>query len=504
MEPLRTFLSLSPSRVLARTLMVQGTSSGAGKSLLTAGLCRIFARRGVRVLPFKAQNMSNNAAVCADGGEVGRAQALQARACGVAPSVSMNPILLKPLSDTRSEVIVLGRRDTALTAMPWMQRRDALWGVVRSALREVREGADLVLIEGAGSPAEINLPDLVNMSVAEEADAPVLLVSDIDRGGAFASLYGTWALLPEADRGRIRGFILNKFRGDAALLDPAPRLLFERTGVPTLGVVPWTPFDLPEEDAASLRDRGEGDEIRIAAIRSPHLSNFDDLDPLATESGVVVRWTDQPESLDRATAIILPGTRNTTGDLRWLWETGLAAAIRARAAAGVPVVGLCGGYQMLGELVADPLGLEGGGEVRGLGLLPLRTSMELDKTTRVTNGQWVYGSPPVASVGAVNVTGYEIHHGDTEIGPDASCLVEIEGRPGGAIRGKVWGCYLHGLFANDELRRGWLRSLGAERRDDTSWEDRIDAELDRLADLLEASLDIAAIDRLIGNGAWGS
>ncbi len=351
--------------MLAPTLMVQGTSSGAGKSLLVAALCRIYARRGVRVLPFKAQNMSNNAAATVCGGEIGRAQALQARAAGVLPRPEMNPVLLKPLADTRSEVVVLGQRNAALTALPWMERKAALWETVRDALASIRADADLVLIEGAGSPAEINLPDIVNMRVAREADAPVLLVTDIDRGGAFAHLWGTWALLPPEDRGRIRGFVLNKFRGDASLLAPAPEILRDKTGVPTLGAIPFLRLEAARRGCCLRADRGKGDGIRIAAVRLPHLSNFDDLDPLAAEPGVQVRWTDHPEDLQSADAIVLPGTRNTTDDLRWLWESGMGAAIRARAAAGAPVVGLCGGYQMLGSSVADPLGIEGGGKCQG-------------------------------------------------------------------------------------------------------------------------------------------
>lgn len=488
--------------------MVQGTSSGAGKSLLTAALCRIYARRGVRVLPFKAQNMSNNAAVVADGGEIGRAQALQARACGVDPTVRMNPVLLKPLADTRSEVVVLGRGAAALTAMPWTERKDALWGVVRDALHALRAEADLVLVEGAGSPAEINLPDIVNMRVAEEADAPVLLVTDIDRGGAFAALYGTWALLSEPHRARIRGFVLNKFRGDASLLAPAPEALRARTGVPTLGVVPWLRLDLPDEDAASLADRagGGGSDLRrvvVAAVRLPHVSNFDDLDPLAAEAGVSVTWVDRVEGLQGTDAIVLPGTRNTVGDLRWLWENGLAAAIRAYAGRGVPVVGLCGGYQMLGDTVADPLGLEGSGEAIGLGLLPLRTELAAEKTTRQVEGRWIAASGPLADLRNGKAAGYEIHHGRTAIGAGAEPILEIDGEPAGAVREAVWGCYLHGLFGNDDVRAAWLGSLRGEERSGKgrSWDAHLDAELDRLADAVEAALDMHAVDRLAGMGS---
>jgi adenosylcobyric acid synthase len=485
----------------ARTLMIQGTSSGAGKSLLTAALCRVYARRGVRVLPFKAQNMSNNAAVTADGGEIGRAQALQARAAGVAPTTAMNPVLLKPLADTRSDVVVRGRRDAALAEIPWRERKAALWEIVCDALAEVRADADLVLIEGAGSPAEINLPDWVNMGVARQADAPVLLVADIDRGGAFAALFGTWALLPEADRARIGGFVLNKFRGDASLLAPAPEVLRERTGVPTLGVVPFLRLDLPDEDAASLADRGAEGGVTIAAVRLPHVSNFDDLDPLAAEPGVRVRWTESTAGLEGCDAIVIPGTRNTTGDVRWMWESGIAAAVRARAAAGVPVVGLCGGYQALGRSVADPMGLEGGGEVAGLGLLDVSTELGESKTTRLASAEWT-GGGVFAPLRGGRVSGYEIHHGRTRLGPGAEPLMSIEGEPAGAASGSVWGCYLHGAFADDELRGAWLGSLRAGHSARGGWEAHLDAELDRLADAVESALDMTAVDRLIGGRPW--
>jgi len=487
--------------VTARTLMIQGTSSGAGKSLLTAALCRVYARRGVRVLPFKAQNMSNNAAVTADGDEIGRAQALQARAARVEPTTAMNPVLLKPLADTRSDVIVRGRRDPRLAEIPWRERKAALWEVVCGALAELRADAELVLIEGAGSPAEINLPDWVNMGVAREAGAPVLLVADIDRGGAFAALYGTWALLPEEDRARIGGFVLNRFRGDASLLAPAPEILRERTGVPTLGVIPFIRLDLPDEDAASLADRGDG-ALTVAAVHLPHVANFDDLDPVAAEPGVRVRWTDRPEELDGCAAIVIPGTRNTTGDLRWLWASGMGAAIRARAAAGVPVVGLCGGYQMLGRSVSDPLGLEGGGELAGLALLDVSTELGEAKTTRLATASWV-GDGVFGGLRGSTARGYEIHHGRTEAGPGAAPLLTVDGASVGTASGAVWGCYLHGIFGDDAMRAAWLGSLRAGTTVARSWEAHLDRELDRLADAVEAALDMDAVDRLIGGGRWG-
>jgi adenosylcobyric acid synthase len=481
----------------AATLMVQGTASGAGKSLLVAALCRIYARRGVRVLPFKAQNMSNNAAVTAAGDEIGRAQALQAQAAGVEPRVEMNPILIKPVTSSRAEIIVLGRRTPAITGLPPAERTAALWCVVRESLATLRGEADVVLIEGAGSPAEINLCDTVNMAVAREAGAPVLLVADIDRGGAFASLYGTWALLPEEDRVHLAGFVLNKFRGDASLLSPGPEILREKTGVPTLGVVPYLRLDLPQEDAAVVPDRGTGSGVEIAAVHLPHLSNFDDLDPLAAEPGVRVRWVERSGDIETADAIVLPGTRNTTGDLRWLWEHGLAAAIRARAAAGVPVVGLCGGYQMLGHTVADPLQLEGGGTVAGLGLLDVQTELSEEKVTRQAEGRWTCGSGVLASLAGGEVTGYEIHHGRTKLGARAVPLLEVGGEVAGAVQGSVWGCYLHGAFQDPALRAAWLGSLRVDVTPGTAWAVYIDRELDRLADAVERSLAMEVIDRLV-------
>jgi adenosylcobyric acid synthase len=483
--------------MIAQTLMVQGTSSGAGKSLLVAALCRIYARRGVRVLPFKAQNMSNNAAVTAAGEEIGRAQALQAQAAGVEPRVEMNPILIKPVTTTRAEMMVLGRRNPALSALPAAERTAALERIVHESLATLRREADVVIIEGAGSPAEINLRDTVNMAVARHAGAPVLLVADIDRGGAFAALYGTWALLPGEDRARLAGFVLNRFRGDASLLSPGPEILLQRTGVPTLGVVPYLRLDLPEEDAAAVPDRGTGGGVEIAAVHLPHLSNFDDLDPLAAEPDVRVRWVQHAADVASADAIVLPGTRNTTGDLGWLWEHGMAAAIRARAAAGVPVVGLCGGYQMLGRTVADPLGLEGGGTVPGLGLLDVRTELAEEKVTRQASGRWTCGSGVLAGLAGGEVAGYEIHHGRTELGGQATALMEVGGEVAGAVQGSVWGCYLHGAFQDPALRGAWLDSLRTGVTAATSWTAHIDGELDRLADAVEAALDMAAVDRLL-------
>jgi adenosylcobyric acid synthase len=476
-----------------RPLMIQGTASGVGKSLITAAFCRIFARRGWRVVPFKAQNMSNNAAVAQDG-EIGRAQALQAQAAGVEPDVRMNPVLLKPLNDHTCDVVTLGRSEPRFREIPWHDRRAVLWPYVTAALDSLRTEADLVIIEGAGSPAETNLraSDLVNMSVAHYADAAVLLVADIDRGGAFAALFGTWSLLDAMDRARISGFLLNRFRGDPILLAPAPAHLYERTGVPTVGVVPYVRHDLPDEDAFLMRQREVGG-ARIAAIRLPHVANFDDLDPLAAEPGVTVRWTCDPADVRNAAAIILPGTRNTIADLQWLWQTGLAAVIRARAAQGIQVVGMCGGYQMLGRHVSDPFGIEGGGSCAGLGLLHGATALASEKQTRQTRARVSHLPFPGSLPETPYVQGYEIHHGETATSEN---WIESETTILGDANGHAWGCYLHGLFNNDWFRKRWLESIGGATSD-TRWRAHVERELERVADVVEQAVDIEYVRQLI-------
>ncbi|MCY3700456.1 MAG: cobyric acid synthase [Gemmatimonadetes bacterium] len=485
----------------APVLMLQGTGSGVGKSLLTAAFCRLARRRGIAVAPFKGQNMSNNAAVTADGGEIGRAQALQARAAGLDPHVDMNPVLLKPLADTRSEVVRLGRTDRGATDLPWRERKPRLWPVVTDALARLRDRAELVIAEGAGSPAETNLreSDIVNMAVARHASANVVLIADIDRGGAFASLYGTWALLSAADRALFRGFILNRFRGDPALLAPAPETLRERTGVPVLGVVPWIDHKLPEEDGGPALDAGPANAPAIAAAAYPRASNLDDLDPLRREPGVRLRWVRRARDLAALAAppglaaIILPGSRNTLDDLRWMKRTGLADAIRALATDGIPVAGLCAGYQIMGRRIADPAGVEGGGEEPGLRILDVRTELAPSKETRRTRARitsapagWLEGEE-----GEV-VAGYEIHHGRTRAAPGLRPWLADGPRDLGHADGAHWGCYLHGAFRNDRLRTGWLRSLGL-RPDSAGWGGSIDRELDRLADTVERCLDVDAV-----------
>ncbi|TVR64300.1 MAG: cobyric acid synthase [Gemmatimonadales bacterium] len=504
--------------------MVQGTTSGAGKSLLTAALCRILARRGIRIAPFKAQNMSNNAAVTVEGGEIGRAQALQARAAGVQPEVRMNPVLLKPLADTRSEVVLLGRGAPDVSRLPWRKRRPHLWPHVTESLDSLRRDYDLVVVEGAGSPAEINLrdSDIVNMAVARHSGAAVLLVTDIDRGGAFATLFGTWALLEEEDRALIKGFVLNRFRGDPGLLAPAPRILEERTGVPTVGIVPWMRHLLPEEDGgprlATAPRPGAGSK-RVGAIRFPHISNVDDLDPLRAEPDVQVVWVSEVRHLFDLDGVILPGSRNTLADLAWMAESGLGAGILALHRSHVPILGLCGGYQMMGSLVRDPHGVEEGGERPGLGILPLETTLAPEKETVLTRAHIASGDHPLMELIGHEVEGYEIHHGHTRVVADDHPIVDSGDRKRipaprpqavpwlvragnealGHAQGSAWGCYLHGLLENPEVRAGWLREVGATPDGLTEpWARRLDRELDQVAHQVEAGLDLPRILDWVG------
>jgi adenosylcobyric acid synthase len=492
----------------ARVLMIQGTSSSVGKSLLTAALCRLFARRGLRVAPFKAQNMSNNAAVCADGSEIGRAQAVQAAAAGIEPTADMNPVLLKPEADSRSQVIVLGRPWQTLRASGYYRRKEELWPVVTAALDRLRAAYELVLIEGAGSPAELNLRslDIVNMAVARHARAPVLLAGDIDRGGIFAQLLGTLWLLEPEERALVRGLVVNKFRGDRALFADGVRILEERGGVPVLGVISYLPAPaVPEEDAVALDSptpRPGRAAIDIAVIRLPHIANFDDFDPLRAEPAVAVRYVQSPRDLGNPHAVILPGTKSTIADLAWLRSTGLAEAVRLLAVRGTAVVGVCGGYQMLGQVVRDPAGVEAaGGEAAGLGLLPVETTFAADKATFRARARVRGGPGWLGAAAGQEVGGYEIHMGRSHGG---RAWLEINNRNGQAVGvsdgavgddGRVWGCYLHGLFANAGLRRAWLGSLGATAVAGPAVP--LDESLDRLAEAVEAALDMERLEAII-------
>jgi adenosylcobyric acid synthase len=481
---------------LAAVLMVQGTASSVGKSTLTAGLCRLFRRRGLRVAPFKAQNMSNNAAVCPGGGEIGRAQFAQAVAAGVAPGVDMNPILLKPQQGA-AQVIVRGQVVGAQTAAEYFgARRQDYWPIVAESLDRLRAEYDLVIAEGAGSPAEINLRarDIVNMRVALHAAprADVLLVADIDRGGAFASLLGTLEWLAPEERALVRGSILNRFRGDVRLLAPAPEMLAERSGVAVLGVVPYLErLGMPEEDAASLSAVAAPTSlVEVAILRLPHLSNFDEFGPLALEPGVRVVYVDAPEQLRAPDLVIVPGSKATVPDLCWLHERGLAERIVWLAHHGTPVLGVCGGMQMLGARVRDQLRIESAIEsAPGLGLLPLETALERSKTLRQVHGTAVAARGFWACLNGAPVAGYEIHLGHSA-SVDTPPLLRLDGRTDGAVLGDIAGTYVHGLFEGEAPRFALVRAL-VERRGFV-WQATAEPPrdpYDRLADVLEQKLD---------------
>ncbi len=459
--------------------MVQGTSSWAGKSLLTAALCRAYARRGLRVAPFKAQNMSNNARVVA-GGEIGTAQYLQALAAGVTPSVQHNPVLLKPEGETRSQVVVLGQVDRALTEAPWRGRSHRLWPVVAAAYDELAADAELVVIEGAGSPAEINLApdDIVNMRVARHAGAAVVVVADIGRGGAFAALYGTWALLPPEERELIRGFVLNRFLGDPGLLSPAPEILEERTGVPVLGVVPELRHHLPDEDGARRPATVAGGR-RVRCLRGPAASNLDEWWLLQTVTDF--RWVSDPAGLDDAELIVVPGSKLVARDLEWLRSSGVDQALRAAAGRDVPIVAVCGGLQALGGPVLDPHGAER--PAQGLGLLPITTTLEADKAVRPVTARFADGLPgPWTALSGLEATGYEIHHGGHDGGPGRGREPAFASPAGlGFVRGPVLATYGHGLFEQADT----VAAL-AGRRPTVS----LDATLDQLADAVEEHLPL--------------
>jgi adenosylcobyric acid synthase len=508
----------------AKALMVLGTTSGAGKSWLTTALCRWYARQGLKVAPFKAQNMSNNARVVPglDGnmGEIGSAQYFQALAAGRQPEVRMNPVLLKPEADTRSQVVVLGEVHAELNATPWRERSEKLWPHARAALHELMAENDLVLIEGAGSPAEINLhsSDYVNMRTAREAGAACLLVTDIDRGGAFAHLYGTHQLLPPEERALIKGFVLNRFRGDARLLSPGPEQLQALTGVPTLATLPmWRGHGLPEEDGvfddspspASTQSAplgggavlGNGPAngtstslpnrlTRIAIVAYPRLSNLDEFQPLRGLPGVRLVWARSTAELQAADWIILPGSKAVAADLAWLRAQRLDAAIAAHAAAGRPVLGICGGLQMLGEALLDPHALDG--NAPGLGLLPLVTQFEREKLLRPCQARFDQGlAGPWAALAGQGAAGYEIHHGRTAQHPSlataAVALRDAQGQAIGWQQGSVLGHYVHGLFEQPAVLQALFGASGAS----------LDQVFDGLADFVDRHFQPGALQALI-------
>jgi len=478
--------------------MFQGTGSDVGKSLIVAGLCRAFALRGCRVRPFKPQNMSNNAAVTLDGGEIGRAQALQARACFVAPSIHMNPVLLKPQSETGAQVVVQGRVFATAKAAEYAGLKPLLLPRVLESFEYLRAEADIILVEGAGSASEVNLRagDIANMGFAEAADLPVVLVGDIERGGLIAALVGTHALLPAAERARLKGYIVNKFRGDPALFDDAVTVIAERTGLPCLGIVPFfqKAGALPAEDGMALagpgKSKGSEGAIRIAVPVLPRIANFDDFDPLAAEPGVHLDFVKPGRPLPAdAALVILPGSKATLSDLAAFRAEGWDIDLKAHLRRGGQVLGICGGYQMLGRVIADPDGFEGpAGSATGLGLLDVETVLGGRKTLTLTHG--------VETAVNLPVRGYEMHLGVTTGEAAARPMLILEdGRADGArsADGRVAGCYLHGIFSDDEFRRAFIAGLGGQALPEFAFEAEIEATLDALARHLEANLDMEAL-----------
>jgi len=498
--------------------MVQGTASSVGKSIVVTAMCRFFRQQGLRVAPFKAQNMALNAFVTPDGREIGRAQAVQADAAGVVPTVDMNPILLKPEGDARSQVIVHGRPIGSLGAVDYQARKPELRALVRESLERLRAAHEVVVIEGAGSPAEINLKDrdLVNMFVAGAADCRVVLVGDIDRGGVFAAFVGTMELLDPHERARVGAFLVNKFRGDARLLEPGLRFLEDRTGVPVLGVLPYVrALRVADEDSVSLDDRrasrrAREREIEIAVVRLPRISNHDDFQPLEHEPGVVVRFVEHVGELDGADLVVVPGTKSTIADLRWLRDGGFAGAIVERARRGDPVLGICGGCQMLGRRVADPERVESDDAAAdGLWLLPITTRFSSEKRTTQVRARAL--ADTFLSEGGLEAAGYEIHMGRIERAADAPAAFAVHARNGapeddrdGAVsaNGAVVGTMIHGLFDNAAVRDALLARLRARRGlapplVPRATQHPID-EYDRLAAVLRESVDTGLLFRLLG------
>ena len=493
-----------------KCLMIQGTASSVGKSVLCAAFLRILRQDGLKAAPFKAQNMSLNSFATKDGLEMGRAQVTQAQAAGMEPDVRMNPVLLKPTSDRRSQVIIEGKAVASMTAMEYHQYKPELRKRIKAIYESLENEVDCVVIEGAGSPAEINLRegDIVNMSMAEAADAPVILVGDIDLGGVFASLYGTVMLLTEEERARVKGVIINKFRGDVKILEPGLRMLEERIHIPVLGVVPWMDVELEDEDSVTERLRkqsGRGD-IDVAVVRLRHISNFTDFQSLALQPGARVRYAENAEDLEKADLIILPGTKNTIEDLIDLRNRKMDAAIIRHARRGGMVMGICGGYQMLGNVLRDPGHSESQvPEAAGLGLLDMEVEFEKEKRTVQATATVECGTGWPEKLSGTRVDGYEIHTGRNSYGPEAQPWLRIGGETDGVMnaQGNVLGTYLHGLFddgrlfaaAADRIRE--LRGDAGKEQQPVSMEEFREKEFDRIAAIVRESVDMEAVYRII-------
>lgn len=518
---------------MAYNIMIQGTMSNAGKSLLVGGLCRILRQEGYKAAPFKSQNMALNSFITEDGLEMGRAQAMQAEAAGISPSVRMNPVLLKPTSDVGSQVIVNGKARGNMTAREYFRYKKTLIPDIMEAYHELEKEYDIIVIEGAGSPAEINLKsdDIVNMGLAEMVDAPVLLVGDIDRGGVFAQLYGTVALLEEEERKRVRGMLINKFRGDVSLLEPGIALLEELCHIPVVGTIPYMHVDIDDEDSLSKRLFSKERTpalLDIAVIRLGHISNFTDFNPLESIPGQVsLRYVENPKDLHKPDMVIIPGTKNTMADLAAIRENGMEAQIKKYAAGGGVLLGICGGFQMLGEALEDPEGAEGGGRMPGMGFLPLHTTFSSEKVTRQVKGS--AGGLQNAAKEEMNhgvwsllreasFLGYEIHMGQSRMvseeqqrpGKKVSCFSHLDdGTKDGCISGNVAGTYIHGLFESAEMSESLVRMLLCNKYGEDGAAGFYEAgrlpdydaykqeQYDKLADIIRGSVDMEAIFRII-------
>ncbi len=504
---------------MAKVIMVQGTMSNAGKSLLTAGLCRIFKQDGYRVAPFKSQNMALNSFITEEGLEMGRAQVMQAEAAGIRPSVYMNPILLKPTNDVGSQVIVNGEVLGNMKATEYFAYKKKLIPDIMRAFQKLADTCDIIVIEGAGSPAEINLKseDIVNMGMAKMAKAPVLLVGDIDRGGVFAQLVGTVMLLDDEEKAMVKGLIINKFRGDKTILDPGIQMLEERTHIPVVGVAPYLSIQVEDEDSLSVRLSG-GQEIGlidIAVIRLPRIANFTDFNPFETIEGVSLRYVGSVSELKDPDMIILPGTKSTMDDLRFLRQCGLEAAIQKAAAAGKTIFGICGGYQMMGERLSDPEGVEGGGEMRGMGLLPIDTVFSGSKIRTRVKGTFQETDGVLSALSGEPMSGYEIHMGVTTLKEACRPLTAIRNyaaennaiyKMDGAQSGNIYGTYVHGIFDQENVAKAVVSALGKAKGLDMNKITAVDfaafkeSQYDILAAELRKHLDMKKIYEILEEG----
>lgn len=494
--------AVSRQQLTARVIMVQGTMSGAGKSMLVAALCRIFAQDGYRVAPFKSQNMSLNSCVTDDGLEMGRAQVMQAEAAGVRPSVYMNPILLKPTDNVGSQVIVNGCVHSNMKAMEYYKRKTEFIPLIKKAFCELAKDNDIIVIEGAGSPAEINLKDndIVNMGMAHMVDSNVLLIADIDRGGVFAQLLGTLDLLDADEKDRVKGLIVNKFRGDKAILDPGIRELDNRSGIPVVGVVPYMDVRLDDEDSISERfSLSRKGLIDIVVIRLPRISNYTDFDTFEQIEGVSVRYVDNARQIDNPDMIIIPGSKSTVSDMKWMRESGMEIIIRKAAGNGVPIFGICGGYQMLGNSISDPNSVESGESISGLGLLPVSTVMEDEKRTVLFEGTVTGCQGIFENMEGCRVSGYEIHMGRTVWEQDCDGVREFTSAGTGCCRDNIYGTYIHGVFDNKEIVCGIVETLAKNKNIDLNTDEVMDysqfkeREYDRLAKIVREHMDMKAV-----------